>query len=106
MSLLGLLNSSMDLYTGVSVQDAYGGKTVTYTKGFSYPCRIRVLTAREQLNNGQMAPYVSHRIYCEATCPIAYANRVVIGTVTYEVTVNPNDVDLMGRHIEADVLRI
>lgn len=103
MSFASLLNQTATIQRQTPTVDDSGGRVEGAITETEIACRIRPLSARERAMSGAEGTDVTHRMYC-AACSISEADRVVVGSTTYEVEfVNRNPGGSSAHHYEVDL---
>jgi hypothetical protein len=82
-----LLPDTCNVCTITNTADAQGGVTKTRgTSGTSIPCRLDVITGREQLAGGAVAPFVSYKMSMLYDTVVNHSDIIEHNGVDYYVT--------------------
>jgi len=102
-------NSTATIETPTHTKNNMGGAMRSWSVLIEeMPCRIRRLSADEQIVYGKPTVRRDHRLYAEATTTnkqMKSQHRITIGSRTFQI-VDVNNVDTLDRHLEIDLLEV
>ena len=104
MAIEDLYNITFSVQRLTNAQDAIGGESGTWANlSTGNIGRYRLLSGTEREYAGRQGVMSTHRLYCESSVTIIEADRVVIGSLTFDVQYIYN-VDELDHHLQVDTV--